>query len=150
MVQLFRTEKSIFTDIVELVKLTNGPDAAKAAVFKYLHKLPKICPTPGCMHDLNNTPFLCKNYRNLWQLFNIVNGNMRTATWLGNALSTLDICNTLERCEDDENEHCRKCKNNRSLTARHSTESSATAADSSLTLNTRKSGILKNGRFLKT
>jgi len=111
--QLFRTEKSIFTDIVELVKLTNSPSVAKAAVFKYLDKLPKACPTPGCMHDLNTTPFLCKNYRNPWQLFGIVNGSMRSATWLGNALSTLDICSTLERCEDEEKQQCKKCKNNR-------------------------------------
>lgn len=113
MPQLFRTEKSVFIDLVELVQLTDSPEAAKAAVSKYLRKLPKACPTPGCLHDLNHAPFLCKGYRYRWHLFKIVGDELKSAASAGNALSTQGICTTLEKSNYPEKEACRECKTTR-------------------------------------
>ncbi len=113
MPQLFRTETWAFIDLVELVQLTDSLEAARASVSRYLGKLLKHCPTPGCMHDLNNTPFLCKGYRNPWHLFRIVGDEVKSVTSAGNTLSTTGICNALENCNDDRKEPCRECKSNR-------------------------------------
>lgn len=94
--QLFRTEKSVFIDLVELVQLTDSPEAARVAVSKYLRRLPKACPTPGCGHDLNHIPFLCQQYRYRWHLFKIVGDDLKSTTPAGNALSTQGTCTTLD------------------------------------------------------
>jgi hypothetical protein len=111
--QLFRTETQAFIDLVEIVQLTDSPEAARTSVSKYLGKLPKQCPTPSCMHDLNDTPFLCKGYRNPWHLFRMVDDEVKSVTYVGNALSTTGICNALENCNDARKEPCRECKSNR-------------------------------------
>ncbi len=111
--QLFRTEKSAFIDLVELVQLTDSPEAVRVAVSKYLRKLPKACPTPGCGDDLNHTPFLCKGYRYRWHLFKIVGDDLKSASSAGNTLSTQGICTTLEKINYPEKEACRECRSAR-------------------------------------
>ena len=113
MPQLFATEKSAIIDLVELVQLTDSPEAARTSVSYYLRKLPKQCPTPGCMHDLNDAPFLCKGYRNPWHLFRIVGYELKSVTSSGNALSTAGICNALEKRCDIGKDPCRECETNR-------------------------------------
>lgn len=110
MPQVFKTEKSVLIDLVELVQLTDSREAARIAVGKYLSKLAKPCPTPGCLHELSSLPFLCKGYRSRWYLFRMVGDEMKSATTAGSALSTQQICNVLESSNYPEKEPCRECK----------------------------------------
>ncbi len=110
MPQPFKTEKSVLIDLVELVQLTDSPEAARTAVERYLNKLAKPCPTPGCAYHLNDLPFLCRGYRVRWYLFTMAGDEMKSVSSSGHALSTKEICGILENSDYPEKEPCRECK----------------------------------------
>ncbi len=107
---LFKADRSVITDLVELVQLTEGPNAARASVGKYLGKLGKPCPTPGCLHELTPEPFLCKGYRFRRYLFRLTGEELRSVRSNGYALSTHEMCGVLRKSVFVEKEACRECE----------------------------------------
>jgi hypothetical protein len=108
--QLSGTPRPTFTDLVELVQLTDTPNKARTAVMNYLNKFPKICPTDRCSHDLEQAPFLCKNFRFRWHTFRTVQGELKKSVSDGYALSTEETCTVLQKTGDPRKEACHECK----------------------------------------
>ena len=104
------TSRPAFTDLVDLVQLTNTPDEARTAVVNYLSKFAGTCPTNRCPHDLEQAPFLCKNYRSRWHTFQIIHGELKDSASDGYALSTDEICSVLDQTGDPGKDRCRECK----------------------------------------
>ncbi|HUK49861.1 MAG TPA: hypothetical protein VLV18_02400 [Terriglobales bacterium] len=110
MTSLTQGPRPAFSDLVELVQLTDTPNEARAAVTVYLKRFPGTCPTNRCSHDLESSPYLCKTYRSRWHTFKILRGDLVNSASDGYALSTDEICNILGRTGDPRKEGCRECK----------------------------------------
>ena len=110
MSQLSEIPRPAFTDLVELVQLTDTPTNARTAVMNYLGKFPGTCPTDRCLHDLEQAPFLCKNFRFRWHTFQIAHGELKKSVSDGYALSTEEICTVLHKTGDPRKEACHECK----------------------------------------
>lgn len=90
--------------------MTDSPDAARIAVGKYLNRLDKPCPTPGCFQDVDYHPILCKGYRFRWYTFKIMGDRLKSISTAGHALSTNQICGILKSSNYREKAKCRDCK----------------------------------------